>query len=287
MIRIILPLFLLISFVGFGNAQEVDSLQMQINEIENGLTYQTGDIELPANNAVLHIPKNLRFLDAKQAKYVLEDLWGNPKSESTIGLLVPKDKGVLADDSWVFTIAFDESGYISDEDANEIDYDDLLEEQQEETSEANIEREKLGYPSIELVGWASKPFYNENQKTLHWAKELKFGNSEINTLNYNLRILGRKGMYIVNAVANMSEMDEIKPIVPQVVASIDFKEGHRYEEFDDSTDKIAAWTVGGLVAGKVLAKTGILVGILKFWKLILVGIAGIGASIKKLFKKDE
>ncbi|TGL58699.1 DUF2167 domain-containing protein [Leptospira ognonensis] len=36
---------------------------------------------------------------------------------------------------------------------------------------------------MELVGWASKPFHDAESKKFHWAKNIKFGNSDINTLN--------------------------------------------------------------------------------------------------------
>ena len=56
----------------------------------------------------------------------------------------------------------------------------------------NIERKKLGYSTLNLVGWASKPYYDGKNKVLHWAKELKVEGDEGNTLNYDVRVLGRK-----------------------------------------------------------------------------------------------
>ena len=44
---------------------------------------------------------------------------------------------------------------------------------------------------------------------------------------------------------------------------------------------MAAWTIGGLVAGKVLAKAGFFALILKFIKPILVGGAALFAVIRK------
>lgn len=78
-------------------------------------------------------------------------------------------------------------GYVEDDDANSINYDDLLKTNQEE----NQQRINEGYSPIQLIGWAAKPFYDNNKKVLHWAKELNFGGDSLNTLNYNLRILGR------------------------------------------------------------------------------------------------
>jgi uncharacterized membrane-anchored protein len=44
-------------------------------------------------------------------------------------------------------------------------------------------------------------------------------------------------------------------------------------------DEVAAWTVGGLVAGKVMAKAGFFVVLLKFWKVIALAVAGAGSFV--------
>ncbi|MBT33898.1 MAG: hypothetical protein CMO01_29905 [Thalassobius sp.] len=270
-------------------SQEVDSLALMLAEIESSLNYEKGVIELEAGNAILHVPEGFGFLDKEQSKYVLTDLWGNPEDETILGLLVPDNKGVLNSNSWVFSISYDEVGYIEDDDAEDIDYDELLEEQQTEIKAANPEREKQGYQAIELVGWASDPFYDKNKKILHWAKELNFKGDSLNTLNYNLRVLGRKGMFMINAIASMSEMPEVNASIKPVINSVEFKEGSKYADFDPEIDEVASWTIGGLVAGKVLAKVGFFAVLAKFWKLILVGIASVGGGLWKMItgKKEE
>jgi uncharacterized membrane-anchored protein len=70
-----------------------------------------------------------------------------------------------------------------------------------------------------------------------------------------------------------------------------FNPGYTYEEFDSNVDEVAAWTVGGLVAGKVLAKAGILALILKNIKLVFIALAAAGAGIWRFVsgrrKKEE
>ena len=295
--RLILSLLLLFS-AGVCRAQDAadtsemvaidpDSAFMSLDEIEKSLDYKTGVVELQSGNATLTVPGGFGFLDNTQARYVLEDLWGNPADSSILGLLVPSGKGVLGDGSWVFVVSFDEMGYVKDDDAEDIDYDDLLTEQKKEISEGNAERIKQGFQPIEFVGWASTPYYDKDKKILHWAKELKFGTDSIRTLNYNLRILGRKGIFIINAVATMNELPEVKANINKVITSVKFKEGHKYSDFLPDVDNVAAWTIGGLVAGKILAKVGFFVLIAKFWKVIILAIAGAGAWIRKYFKKKK
>ncbi len=287
-------LFFLVAFAAMPfyalNAQDLDSTLMIFDSIENSFDYQTGTIELDAGNAILTVPTGFRYLDPEQANFVLSDLWGNPRDEEILGLLVPENKGVLAEDSWVFTINYDEMGYVDDEDAQDIDYDDLLKDQKKDTKEASKQRQKLGYESIELIGWAAEPYYDQDHKVLHWAKELNFGGDSLNTLNYNLRVLGRKGIFLLNAVASMSELPEVEQNIDKVITSVEFAEGSRYSDFDPDVDEVAAWTVGGLVAGKVLAKAGFFAFLAKFWKIIAIAIAGAGGSIWKFIrggKKEE
>jgi uncharacterized membrane-anchored protein len=276
--NIFLP-FLLCFFYTASFAQEVDSTQLFLDAIEQSLNYETGTIELESRNATLTVPEGFRYLNRKQSMYVLSDLWGNPADTSVLGLLVPENKGVLADDSWVFVLSFDELGFVEDDDAEDIDYDDLLADEQKETQEESKQRVQMGYEAIELVGWASKPYYDKEKKVLHWAKELKFADAETNTLNYNLRVLGRKGVFVINAVASMNELPEVKSSISHVISSVEYKEGHRYADFTPGVDQVAAWTIGGLVAGKILAKAGFFALLLKFWKLIAVAVIGFGGAI--------
>ncbi len=262
-------------------AQDSISIRQQIDSIEQSFQYQTGTIRLSEGDADLQVPPGFRFLDAKQAVYVLSELWGNPPDSSVLGMLVPASGGVVSPDSWAFTINYDPMGYVKDDDAADINYTNLLKEQQKDVQEANKHREALGFEPVELVNWATTPYYDKTNKTLHWAKELQFGEDSLHTLNYNLRVLGRKGIYLLNAIAPMEALPAVQQHVPEVISSVHFKEGSRYADFDSGVDEVAAWTVGGLVAGKVLAKVGFFALLLKFWKLIAIAVAGVGSAAWK------
>jgi uncharacterized membrane-anchored protein len=280
-------LFFVFALVVQGFAQADTSYLRIIDSIEQSFKYQTGQISIPEGKASMLVPKGFRYLDKEQANYVLTDLWGNPKSEGLLGMLVPENVGILDSNAWIFTVSYDEMGYVKDEDANDINYDDLLKEQQDATIEGNAERIKNNYDPITLVGWASPPYYDSNKKVLHWAKELKFGDLTTHTLNYNMRILGRKGIFLINAVADMRELPLIKRNVNAILSSVTFDEGSKYSDFNPELDEVAAYTVGGLVAGKVLAKAGFFVVLAKFWKFILFGLIAFGGFIMKFFKKSE
>jgi len=83
---------------------------------------------------------------------------------------------------------------------------------------------------------------------------------------------------------------EVKKNIPDVLHMAAFDKGYTYEEFDSGIDKVAAWTIGGLVAGKILAKVGLFALVLKFWKLIALAVVGAFAAVKRFItgrKKED
>lgn len=243
--------------------------------------YQYGEVTLGNGIATLTVPEGFKYLNPERSIYVLTELWGNPESP-TMGLLFPEESDPMTVGvGYAVDITFEEEGYIEDDDAEDIDYDDLLEEMQEDIKEGSKQRVAMGYESLELLGWASEPFYDSENKKLHWAKELQFGDMEESTLNYDVRVLGRRGYISMNAIGDMEALPMIQADLDGILASIEFNEGHAYEDFDSSIDKVAAYGVGGLIAGKILAKAGFFALIAKFWKVIAIAVAGLFAAFKR------
>jgi len=202
-------------------------------------------------------------------------------------MIVPADFDPLASAGWAAVLSFDDDGYVKDDDAAKINYNDLLKQMQEEVAENSKERVNEGYHSIQLVGWAEPPRYDQATHKLYWAKELKFGSENEHTLNYNIRMLGRRGVLVVNAVASMTELPAVKAATPALLSMVNFQEGHRYADFNDDTDKVATYGLAALVAGGFAAKAGFFkalwLGILAFKKFILIALIALGGWAKKLW----
>jgi uncharacterized membrane-anchored protein len=258
--------------------------KMVIDSINNSFTYKYGTVSLKNDLATLEVPDGFKFLDSEQSNYVLTELWGNPPNE-TLGMLLPEDMSPMQDDfTYCVEITYSQEGYIDDEDAADLDYDDLLEEMQNDTNAANPERIAQGYGGMEFVGWASKPFYDASTKKLHWAKEIKFDGYDVNTLNYNIRVLGRRGYLNLNAIGDIDVLYEFNKDRDVILSSVAFNGGNQYSDFNPDLDEVAAYGIGGLIAGKVLAKVGLFAGILKFWKFIAIGaVAAFGGLRKRIF----
>ena len=218
---------------------------------------------------------------------MLEQAWGNPPGGLTLGAIVPLDFAVFSPESWAVILSFEEDGYVSDQDAADIQYDELLVEMQAEVEATNDERERAGYGRIELVGWADMPRYDADSHQLYWAKELSFDGSAENTLNYNIRALGRRGVLVMNAVSTINQLWAVREGMQGLLPLVEFDVGSRYVDFDPDVDTIAAYGIGALVAGKLAAKAGILAKLapllLFFKKFAIVFVIGAVAFLRRIF----
>ena len=275
-----------------------DSLQIMLEKqlelmdsVEKTLHYKTGIIDLAGGIATINVDNGFRFLESDEAEYVLTELWGNLKGSKPLGLLFPPDNKATGFSSYAYLLHYEDIGYVKDKDADEIDYDDLMKEMKEGQKKSNEERLKLGLNTLEMVGWAEKPHYDKEKKHLYWAKEFRVSGEDENTLNYDIRILGRKGVLNLSAIASMDQLDSVNKDLNNVLSMVSFNKGNTYADFDSKTDDIAAWTIGGLVAGKVLAKAGFFALILKNIKLIGIAIVAFGGVIWRFIrgrrKKEE
>ncbi len=268
-------------------AQSRSSRKEKVAEIVRNLQYRQGEVTLKDGLAKLSIPQTFRFLGTEDAEKVLHDLWGNPPRSNILGMLLPSNVGPDQPESWAVVIDYEEEGYIKDGEADKINYTTLLKEMQESSREANKQRVAEGYPAMELVGWATPPRYDKVSKKMYWAKELKVAGADEDTLNYNIRILGRRGVLVLNAVAGMSQLPEIERAAPDILSMVDFKEGHRYADFNPKTDKVAAYGVAALVAGGVAAKMGLFkvvwIAVLAAKKFVIIGVVAVVGFLKRIF----
>jgi uncharacterized membrane-anchored protein len=195
----------------------------------------------------------------------------------------------LAREGWGIVITFEEDGYVDDDDAGKLDFGKLLKEMQASAAANNDARKEQGFEPVQLVGWAEPPSYDKTAHKLVWAKELQFGTQASHTLNYNIRVLGRRGVLVLNAVASMNQLPVIREQTKDILLAVNFNEGHRYSDYLPSSDKAAAYGLTGLIVGATAAKAGffkiLIGGLLAFKKVIVVGLVALVALLKRLFTK--
>ena len=186
-------------------------------------------------------------------------------------------------------------GHVPDDEANTINYTELLSNMQDGMEQENTWRTENNYPTISLVGWAEAPHYDQATHKLYWAKDLLFGGESTHSLNYDIRVLGREGHLVVSFVSTMDQIEAIRAEAPAVMAMANFTPGNTYADYVEGVDQRAAYGIGGLIAGGALLaaaqKGGLLAIVLavgkKFIVLILAGLAGIGGAIGRMFGRKN
>jgi uncharacterized membrane-anchored protein len=256
-------------------------------KLADGLHYQHGHIVLKEGLASLNVPDNFRYLAPADAEIVLSKIWHNPPGLGGLGMLFPADVGPVDPNSYGVVITWAEDGYVKEDDAAKIDYNKILKEMRAATHEANKERKEQGYAAMELVGWAQPPHYDQANHKLYWAKELEVEGASEHTLNYDIRMLGRRGVLELGVIAGMDQLAQIEQAAPSLLEMVDFQAGHRYADFNPSTDKVATYGLAALVTGGILAKAGffklLIPALLAAKKLVIVGAVAVVAFLKKLF----
>jgi uncharacterized membrane-anchored protein len=276
-----------------ARAQDNQLSDAQIKQLAQGLHYQQGQVKIQDGLATFNVPTNFYFLGPQDAKTVLVKFWGNPPAQvdDTLGLLMPSNLTPLDPACWAVVISYSNDGYVKDNDAGKINYDDLLKKMQADTRDNNKTRQEKGYPTVQLIGWATPPHYDAATHKLYWAKELKIDGAGENTLNYDVRILGRRGVLVLTAVAGMTQLPEIEKQTPTILGMVDFNQGNRYADFDPKVDKVATYGIAALVAGGIAAKLGIfkllLAGLLALKKFVIIAFVAIAAFFKRLFGRGK
>ena len=155
---------------------------------------------------------------------------------------------------------------------------------------------KLGGGEIHVVGWFEKPHYDAESHNLVWAIEAKGEVDTDRSVNYDVRLLGRKGYISATLVTDPGPLHADLPHVQTLLSGFSFQEGKRYADFV-SGDKVAEYGLTALIAGGAGAaamKLGLFAYLGKLFakggKLIVAGLVALGAGIKKMLgmrKKEE
>jgi uncharacterized membrane-anchored protein len=258
------------------------------------LTPRTGRIDLPYAKAALNLGDGYYFLGPEDTRKVLVDAWSNPPAtaQDVLGMIFPKQFSPIDQGSWGAVVTFDPSGYVKDDDARTADYNALIEKTHKAEGDINEKRKTAGFEPIHLVGWAEPPSYDAAHHVLIWARDIKFGEGKpVDTLNYDIRVLGRRGVLSLNAVASMNDLAAIHTAAAGIQQTAAFDTGEAYADYKPGLDKSAGYGLAGLVAAGIgvvaLKKIGLIGIILLFAKkgfaVIIALFAGLGARFRKLF----
>jgi uncharacterized membrane-anchored protein len=234
--------------------------------------------------AEIQVTTGQRFADAAFTQELIRAA-GNPVSGNEAGLLINEK------DDWSVIFRFADIGYVKDDDKDKLDADKLLQSYKDGTEAANEVRRKNGAPPLTVLGWEKKPAYDEATHNLEWALRAESRGRQI--LNYNVRLLGRKGVMEVILIVEPERLEKTLPDFRTLITGFAYKQGERYAEYKQG-DKVAKYGLAALVLGgsaAIAAKLGffgwIAVMFKKVWKLVVVVVVAIGAGIKRLIFGKE
>jgi uncharacterized membrane-anchored protein len=234
------------------------------------------------NVAQIELPAGYAFFDGKTTRAMMESA-GEPTSGNELGLLHPTNA------PWSVIFEFSNVGFVKDDEKDKLNPVKLLAAIKAGNDEGNKERERNGNPPLIIVGWEQEPKYDPATHNLTWAIRATSEGRPI--LNYNTRLLGRKGVMEVVLICKPEEFAATLPAFNGLIANHKFQSGESYAEYKPG-DKIAKYGLGALILGGgavAAAKLGLLGPVILFfkkgWKLVVVAIVAVASFFKKLLNK--
>ena len=234
-------------------------------------------------NAEIMIPSGFIFTGKKGTVHLMQAM-GNLTNDAEEGFLAPADvfeKG--AKNPWFVVFEFNDMGYVKDEEKKSIDKDKILSGMKDGVNSGNEERVKRGLPKMELVGWAVEPHYDEATHNLEWGILLKTEKGG-EVVNYDVRLLGRKGVMQCTLVLDPGQLDRTLPKFRSTLAQFAYKTGEKYAEYREGY-KLAKIGLTALIGGGVAVAAWKLGFFKYFGKFILLIVVGFGAAFKKLWTR--
>ena len=235
------------------------------------------------HGAEIDLPAGLTMFEAATAQELMRKM-GND-ADGVLGAILPAEGG----GNWIVVIEADDVGYVSDDDADELDAASMLEQFKTGTIAQNRKRKEMGVPELFIDGWSEPPRYERFKRHLVWG--LSAHGSDGKVINFFTRILGRNGFLSVNLIDDPSTIEASKVEALAILTAVRFKPGSRYEDHTssdrDSGMGLKALVLGG--AGIVVAKkTGLLIALLIFLKKgFIVVAAALGGFFKWMFGRGK
>src|ERR1044072_8174917 len=165
-----------------------------------GVSWQKGpSVGDLGGTAQVKVPEGYLFVGARDTRVIMEANH-NPLTGKEMGFVAP------AGDSWFAVFEFADVVYVKDDEKDSLDASALLDSIKAGTEAGNKEREKRGWPTMTILGWAKPTRYNENTHNLEWAIRATSEGSPV--VNHNTRVLGRAGVMEVTLVTNPATPNE-------------------------------------------------------------------------------
>lgn len=256
---------------------------------EHKIVYGPTTVEL-GNQARMAIRRGEAFVPPEVAHQIFTAS-GQKEIEGMMGIVVPGLPGdEMPTDNWgVVVLIHLPIGFVRDNDAKSWEYDKLLENIRTNFETSNQRSREQGLPEKEVNGWIEPPRYDASAHHLIWSTSIQDkGKPETASGMYHTAALGRDGILTFTFVTEQNKLSERKHLAQTMLSGIEFRQGKRYEDYAEGTDKVAEVGLAALIGGAAAKKLGlfaVLAALLAKWgKLIAGAVVGVGVFFK-LWKK--
>ncbi|MFC3909777.1 DUF2167 domain-containing protein [Legionella dresdenensis] len=242
-----------------------------------------------ADQATIDLPAGYLFIPKAQTEKLMA-AWGAQAENLRYvqGCILPDQFDI----GWMIPITFRNDGYISDTDAKNSNMENILKDIKKAAKGVNKERVSQGYSSLDIIGWKKKPSYQAETHRFEFAVAIKSQDNTENSILNTVGTLGREGWLGTTMIVPAEDYEATYPHLGKILNTIKFNEGKRYQDYVESTDKKASYTLTALIAGTMAAKKFGLFAILgalliKFGKLLALVPVLIAARFRKMFSRKK
>lgn len=254
-----------------NDQENLDKLLKEVQWTKGPATANLGPI------AEIRLPEQYVAAGADDTRRLMEAM-ENPPTDIEVGFIAPYSF------DWFVVFEFEEIGYVKDDEKHSLKADAMLASIKNGTEAGNKERAKRGWPPLTIVGWEQPPHYSPETQNLQWAVRARSEDDLV--VNYNTRVLGRKGVMRVTLVTDPSRLQEVLPHFRALLKGFSFTRGNRYAEWV-AGDRVAQYGLTALVVGgatAVAAKTGLLKSL---WKILVAAAVGAAALLRRFFGRGR
>jgi uncharacterized membrane-anchored protein len=272
-------------------AQEAQ-INALVKEFEGRFVYGPADVDLGAQGT-MRLQRGQAFMPPDVAQKIFAASGVKTAMPDLVGVVIPGLPGdEIPTDNWGMVVVFFRPlGFVRDDDANSWDHSKLLDGQRKGIDERNAEAREKGLPEKELNGWVEAPRYEFASHRLLWAtSSQEKGKPETAFALYGAAALGREGVMVFAFGTEAVKLNERKGLANDLLSGIQFKEGKRYQDYAEGTDKVAEIGLAALIGGVAAKKLGLFatlaILLAKWGKAIALAVGGL-AFLKLRKKKSD
>lgn len=245
-----------------------------------------GPLTVPIEGeASFRVPEGMLWMPKAAAVKLFYAMGVERAHERLAGLLVDPKTGLGA------VLMYGKHGHIQSDDAEAwmAKSDEILARIRTNNETRNEWRKTRNVPGLSIDGWAAPPEYVVDKHRLIWSiQTTELPGHDAPQIQYFAYVLGRDTTIGMLSLVKGRDIEAVKARLEPLISGLQFYDGKRYEDFNQTTDRIAEIGVIGLIAGVGAKKLGLFAALAvllaKFVKPLAVMFGAYGLWKAKMAK---